>query len=116
MGEGVQIKENPKSTAKKDEAFFCNLLEALVGLDERSLQMLEIGVDLTLYEDPLHKVIEGLVYKHYGEFRAQIMMWWVLAIQEKTSSNTLTLKTEDGDEYVVNTPKQLYKVLKKLID
>jgi len=116
MGEGVQIKENPKSAAKNDEAFFCNLLEALVGLDERSLQMLEIGVDLTLYEDPLHKIIEGLVYKHYGEVKARVMMWWVLTIQDKTPSDAITLKFENDKEYVVNTPKQLYKVLKKITD
>jgi len=114
MGDGAQIKENSKSLRRKDEAFFCGLLETLVHLDERSLQMLEVGVDLTLYEDPLHKVIEGLVYKHYGEVKAQIIMWWVLAIQEKNDGNTLTLKTEDSEEHVVNTPKQLYRVLKKL--
>lgn len=114
MGEGVQIRENPKSVAKKEEDFFCNLMEALVGLDQRSLQMLEVGVDLTLYEDPFHQIIEGMIYRHYGEVKAQIIMWWLLAVQENDGVKNLTLKVDDDKEHNINTPKQLYKVLKKV--
>ena len=114
MGEGVQIKENAKSKRKKEEEFFCNLKEALVSIDQRTLQMLEVGVDLTLYEDPYQQIVEGLIYKHYGEVKAQIIMWWLLAVQESDGAKNLTLKFDDEKEHIINTPKQLYKVLKKI--
>jgi len=114
MGEGVQITENPKSLERKEEEFFCNLLEAITTLDERTLQLLEIGIDLTLYEDPLHHIIEGLIYKYYGQVKAQIIMWWVLSYPEKEKGKNLTLRLNDGKEHIINTPKQLYRVLKKI--
>jgi len=115
LGDGVQIKENARSRRKRDEDFFCMLLKSLSSLDQRTLQMLEFGVDLTLYEDPYSQIIESFIYKHYGEIKAQIIMWWMLASQENRDGSNLTLKLdEDEEDHVINTPKQLYKVLKKV--
>lgn len=115
LGDGVQIKENAKSRRKRDEDFFCMLLKSLISLDQRALQMLDNGVNLTLYEDPYNQIIESFIYKHYGEIKAQIIMWWMLASQEDGDGSDLTLKLdEEDDDHVINTPRQLYKVLKKI--
>jgi hypothetical protein len=77
--------------------------------------MLEYGVDLTIYEDSYNQLLESFIYKYYGEVKAQIIIWWLLVSQEKENGEKLTLKlSEDGKEFVVNTPKQLYKILLKI--
>ena len=115
MGCGMKIEESPASKRKKEESFFCGLLERLVELDKRTLQMLEYGVDLMIYEDSYNQLLESFIYKYYGEVKAQIIIWWLLVSQEKENGEKLTLKlSEDGKEFVVNTPKQLYKILLKI--
>lgn len=115
MGEKTSMEESVKSKRKKEEEFFYSLMEVLPTLNQRYQPLYELGLDLSIYDDPFHKVIESLVYRYYGELKAQVMMWWVM-IQELEDENNLTLKLEDGKEYVVNTSKQLYRVLKKLED
>jgi hypothetical protein len=115
MGSGMKIEESLASKRKKDEKFFCGLLERLVELDQRTLQMLEYGVDLTIYDDFYNQVLESFIYKHYGEVKAQIIIWWLLSSQDKEKGIDLTLKlNEESNEFIVNTPKQLYRVLLKL--
>jgi DNA-binding PadR family transcriptional regulator len=59
--------------------------------------------------------LESFIYKHYGEVKAQIIIWWLLSSQEKEKGIDLTLKlNEESNEFIVNTPKQLYRVLLKL--
>lgn len=116
MGEGVQINESAQSVRKNEEQFFCDLMEVIISLDERSLQMLNVGIDLTLYEDPFHQIIESFMYKYYGEVKAGVILWWLLTHQENNGRSNLTLQIGEGDdmkEYVANTPKQLWKALKK---
>ena len=115
MGSGMKIEENPASKRKKEEKFFCELLERLVELDQRTLQMLNYGIDLTIYDDFYNQILESFIHKYYGEIKAQIIIWWLISSQEKEKGIDLTLKlNEESNEFIVNTPKQLYKVLLKL--
>lgn len=115
MGGGAQIKENPKSLEKKEEVFFCKLIDSLIALDERTITFLDGGVDLTIYDDLYHQIIEEFIYKYYGRVKTQVIMWWLISIQEIEKKGNLSLKVgEEEVEYIVNTPKQLYKVLGKI--
>ena len=115
MGSGMKIEENHASKRKKEEKFFCELLERLVELDQRTLQMLNYGIDLTIYDDFHNQILESFIHKYYGEIKAQIIIWWLISSQEKEKGINLTLKlNEESNEFIVNTPKQLYKVLLKL--
>ena len=112
---GAQIKENPKSLEKKEEVFFCKLIDSLIALDERTITFLDGGVDLTIYDDLYHQIIEEFIYKYYGRVKTQVIMWWLISIQEIEKKGNLSLKVgEEEVEYIVNTPKQLYKVLSKI--
>ena len=113
MGEGVQVKESQKSINKKDKAFFVNLINILMELEQRTEGLLEFGVDLILYEEPLHLIIESLIYKNYGHIKGELIYWWV-SEKLKNSGKNLTLKGTDGEEYSINTPLQLYMALQKI--
>tara|TARA_R110001592_G_scaffold154133_3_gene383067 strand:+ start:3786 stop:4148 length:363 start_codon:yes stop_codon:yes gene_type:complete len=116
MGEGVQINESAKSVRKNEEQYFCDFLNVLIELDERSIHMMNSGVDLALYEDPFHQIIEAFIYKYYGEVKAGVILWWMITYHDNSGKSNLTLKIGEGvneKEYIVNTPKQLWKALKK---
>ena len=114
MGEGVKIKENPKSKEKKDKTFFITLISVIQDLDERTLSMMDVGIDLSDYENPFMSIIEGLVYKHYGDLGGEIIFWWLAEIHNKDEGKNLTIQIGEDDEIVINTPLQLYNALKKL--
>ena len=74
LGEGVNIKESRKSKIKKDREFFVYLVNTLVEIDSRTDHLITLGVDLINYEDPYHNIIEGLVFKHYGDVEGEVIM------------------------------------------
>ncbi len=113
LGEGVSIKETRKSVIKKDRDFFTNLVTALVEIDSRTETLIELGVDLITYEDPYHTIIEGLIFKHYGPIKGEIIMWW-LSEKRLPERKNMTLLGNDGVDYPINTPIQLYQSLKKV--
>jgi len=113
LGEGVSIKESKKSIIKKDREFFIYLVETLVELDNRTDQLIKLGIDLITYEDPYHNIIEGLVFKHYGNIGGEVIMWW-LSEKRLPEGKNMTLQGYDGVDYPVNTPIQLYTILKKI--
>ncbi len=113
LGEGVNIKETRKSVIKKDRDFFTNLVTALVEIDSRTEILIKLGVDLITYEDPYHTIIEGLIFKHYGPIKGEIIMWW-LSEKRLPERKNMTLLGNDGVDYPINTPIQLYQSLKKV--
>lgn len=113
LGEGVNIKETKKSVFKKDRDFFTNLVTALIEMDSRSELLIKLGVDLILYEDPYHTIIEGFIFKHYGEIKGEIIMWW-LGEKRSPKGKNMTLQGEDGLDYPINTAIQLYQALNKV--
>lgn len=113
LGEGVSIKETRKSVIKKDRDFFTNLVTALVEIDSRTETLIKLGVDLITYEDPYHTIIEGLIFKHYGPIKGEIIMWW-LSEKRLPERKNMTLLGNDGVDYPINTPIQLYQSLKKV--
>ena len=113
LGDGVSIKESKKSLARKDREFFVNLVSALIEIDNRTEMLLELGVDLILYEDPYHNIMESFIFKHYGPVKAEIVMWW-LSEKMKKGNKSITLQGVGGNDYPINTPKQLYDALKKV--
>lgn len=113
LGEGVSIKETRKSVIKKDRDFFTNLVTSLVEIDSRTEILIKLGVDLITYEDPYHTIIEGLIFKHYGPIKGEIIMWW-LSEKRLPERKNMTLLGNDGVDYPINTPIQLYQSLKKV--
>ena len=103
LGEGVNIKESRKSILKKDRDFFTNLVTALVEIDSRTELLIQLGVDLITYEDPYHSIIEGLIFKHYGPVKGEIIMWW-LSEKRLPEDKNITLQGTDGSDYPMNTP------------
>ena len=77
LGEGVKIKESRKSILKKDREFFITLVTSLMDIDDRTDHLAKMGIDVMVYEDPYHNIIEGFIFKHYGDVEGEIILWWL---------------------------------------
>ena len=118
LGEGVKIKESRKSILKKDRQFFIDLVTSLADLDDRTDHLVKMGIDLMTYEDPYHNIIEGFIFKHYGNVEGEIVMWW-LSEKRLPKEKDMVIQDHNGIDHPVNTPIQLYNMIKrvtKLVD
>lgn len=112
IGKGIQVKVKEKSIKKQEEEYFMALIEELCQIDASSAIANSLGINLIEYEDRFIRVFEMTLTKIYGEIKASIILWWVF--ESITSDGELMpLVDEDGKEWVIKTPTQLYKFLKK---
>lgn len=112
IGKGIQIKEKEKPMKKQEEEYFMTLVEELCQIDASSAIANSLGINLVEYENRFIRVFEMTLTKIYGETKASIILWWVF--ESITSDGELMpLVDEDGKEWVIKTPTQLYKFLKK---
>ena len=112
IGKGIQVKVKEKSIKKQEEEYFMTLIEELCQIDASSAIANSLGINLIEYEDRFIRVFEMTLTKIYGEIKASIILWWVF--ESITSDGELMpLVDEDGKEWIIKTPTQLYKFLKK---
>jgi len=121
---GLELKFSPQKTSKhreKEETIF--MLEILKEKFEQILDLkLLYGIDLDFFINGIMCVNEYFINKIYGETINKIIMWWIYEgyeIDEDYHTLTKTknrfIKDEGGKIYKVNTPKQLYNFIKKLM-
>jgi hypothetical protein len=111
MGPGIGMIESEKSFKKKEEAFFLELIESLKAIEVNSVAADNLGISLVMYEELHLTAIELLLKQIFGEFKSNLVMWWVFE-QITEEGDIITLIDKDGKEYVLKTPLQLYKFLK----
>lgn len=112
IGKGLNIKKQSdnKSKADKDEDLFLELVEELSKLEAKSIAAEELGINVVVYETDFYNVIEKLMVQTYGEFGAALTILYCFETSE--NEKEVNLKDEDGKEYSIKTPKQLYKFIK----
>lgn len=114
-GLNIKVEENKKTLENKHRKFFLKILNVLTSIQERSDKVFsEYGINLLAYEDLYFKVIEDLIYEHYGEKVAEVMFWWV-GIGKIEDEEDFYIKSEETNEKIkVKTAIQVYNTCKKL--
>jgi hypothetical protein len=118
-------KREDKSKKQGAKSKFINLVTLFDSLDKRSFEIESFGIDMSDYEDAHFTLIENLIFEIYGEWKTQLIMWYVYERLDE-EGNLLPLfvsevdeETEDedeeeGEEVYIKTPEQLYDFIKKL--
>lgn len=128
FGKNLNIKKREEKGKKlTPKSKFVAIVEALDDLDKRSVSLNALGVDTTNYEDPFFSTIEYLVHEIYGDWKTELIMWYVydrfdeegnlnpLLVQEEDENGNLPDEEDDmGEEVFIETPEQLYSFIKKL--
>ena len=112
IGKGINIKESPKTTKNKEKELFYNIITELCRLEAKSQIISSAGVNMMEYEEGYIFVIKLLLQKCYGEFKTQIIMWWVFESIDPDGVVS-ALVDENKKEHIINTKEELYKFLKR---
>ena len=112
IGKGIDIQENKKSEKLKEKNFFFDLISELCQMEAKSQIISTSGINVMEYEEGYLKIINALLEKHFGEAKTQIIMWWVFE-SINPEGKISALVDENNKEYIINTPDELYKFLKK---
>ena len=114
-GNNLQIKESSKSLEKKKKSNFIKIVTQFKQVWKTSNELgTEYGVNLVSYEDKYYRIIESLIYEHYGKWAGEIIMWWVYEVEDPKKETYYVYDKDNKVKHPVKTIAQLYTTLKKM--
>ena len=114
-GDNLQIKESSKSLEKKKKSNFIKIITRFKQVWKTSNELgTEYGVNLVSYEDKYYRIIEGLMFEHYGKWAGEIIMWWVYEVEDPKKETYYVYDKDNKVKHPVKTIAQLYTTLKKM--
>lgn len=113
-GEGLDIKESPKTEAERELALFIDTIETLEHIWHAEHELHEdYGIDLLGFSQFYYHAIENLVIAKYGYDMADVIWWWVLD-RFDADGELLGVEMENGEVHMLETPLDLWKFLQSL--
>lgn len=109
-GEGSSLVENTKSIKLREKQSFMSLLEILSYIDDRTMEMENLGINLLEFESPYFKIIEDLLVSKYGPTGASLIIWWCTE-RKMIEEKTYNFISEDGTNTMISSATQLYKFI-----
>jgi len=114
FGLGLDIKESPKTEAERELALFVDTIETLEHIWHAEHELHDdYGIDLLGFNQYHYHAIENLIIAKYGYDKAEVIWWWILD-RFAEDGELLGVETEDGEVYLLETPKDLWELLKKM--
>ena len=114
-GNNLQIKESSKSLEKKKKANFIKIITQFKNVWKVSNELgSEYGVNLVNYEDKYYRIIENLIFEHYGKWAGKIIMWWIYEVDDPKKETYYVYDKDHKIKHPVKSVSQLYTTLKKM--
>jgi hypothetical protein len=116
---GKNIKVNQKKKEASEKEMFVDLVNLFDECNKRTEALEQTFLlGISTYEEPLFIVIENLLIMHYGEWKAEIVLWWVYDRYDE-EGNLLPIELNFQDEnkqenIIVETVEQLWDLIKKI--
>jgi hypothetical protein len=76
-----------------------------------------LQVDFWNYEEHFYHIIEDLIYLHFEEWKAELILWYVYdRIDAEGNILDLEITPEDkpAKKYKLKTPEDLWKIIEKI--
>ena len=114
-GKNLQIKESYKSIEKKKKEIFVEILTQFKQVWKISNELgSEYGVNLVGYEDKYYRIIESLIFEHYGKWAGEIIMRWIYEVDDPKKETYHVYDKDNKTKHQVKSVSQLYTTLKKM--
>lgn len=114
FGLGLEIKESPKTEAEREEVIFIDTIETIEHIWHAEHELHgDYGIDLLGFTQYYYHIIENLIIAKYGYDKAEVIWWWVLD-RFAEDGELLGVETTDGKIHMLETPKDLWELLKKM--
>lgn len=113
----ARISPNRKSLKNKKDQSLLSTIENLCEVEAYVEAVNNFGVNLFGLEEKYVNIVHNLLVENYDEETAKIIIWWVfesISIDGEILPISIKDKGEEK-EFVLKTPSQLVKFLKKYI-
>lgn len=117
FGKNLNIKQKTPPSSNNTKAFFVDVVTLFDGLCQRSEEMDSFGINMETYDDGFYILIENLILKTYGEWKTELVLWYVYDRFNENEELTPLAIQEDGkeeEEVFVEDPEQLWNLIKRI--
>jgi hypothetical protein len=118
FGTKLRVTDSSKNAESKEKLLFIRLVTELDNCWIRtSFLHSQLKVDFWNYEEHFYHIIEDLIYLHFDEWKADLILWFVYD-RIDAEGNILDLEiTPEGKpakKYKLKTAEELWKIIEKI--
>jgi hypothetical protein len=116
FGKNLNLKQKQPSSSNT-KSFFVDIITLLDGVYQRTVEMDSFGINMETYDDGFYTLIENLILKIYGEWKTELVMWYVydrFDDNEQLMPLLLQEEEQEEEEVFIETPEQLWDLIKKI--
>ena len=117
FGKNVNIKSKQKGLSEKE--LFIDIINVFDECNQRTEDLEETYMmGISNYDEAFYLMIENLLYIHYGEWKTDIILWWVYD-RFGPEGEIMAIELNDHDSnsaesVIVETAEQLWSFLKRI--
>jgi hypothetical protein len=117
FGKNVNIKPK-KQKGLSEKEIFIDIVSLLDECFERSTSLEKHGFGIASYEEPFYIAIENLMFLKYGEWKTDIVLWWIYD-RFNEEGEIMPIKLNDHvenkeEDVLIETVDQLWEFLKRI--
>jgi len=118
FGTKLRVTDSSKNAENKEKLLFIRLVTELDNCWIRtSFLHSQLQVDFWNYEEHFYHIIEDLIYLHFDEWKADLILWFVYdRIDAEGNILDLEITPEDkpAKKYKLKTAEELWKIIEKI--
>jgi hypothetical protein len=110
------VRRKKRSESEKKLELFKQIIYSLEEVQTRSyLAGYELNIDLSNYDEKFLEIIDGLLYINYGKDCYDLITFYLLdRINPEDGSINPVIIDETGEEVILNTPYDLYNLMRRV--
>ena len=117
FGKNLLLKKRNNPISEKE--VFCDIIDTLEENMVRLEQLHKLGLDLINYEDSFYIVIESLLQLYYGEWKTEIIQWYLYDRKNWETGEIGMLEwtnedTNESKEVIVKCSSDLWDVIQEI--
>jgi len=116
---GKNLKVEPKKKGLSEKELFIDIISVFDECNQRTEDLEETYMmGISNYDEAFYLMIENLLYIHYGEWKTDIILWWVYD-RFGPEGEIMAIELNDHDSnskesVIVETAEQLWSLLKRI--
>jgi len=116
---GKNLKIQPKKKGINEKDLFIDIINVFDECNNRTEELEEkYAFGIYNYDEAFYLMVENLLYIHYGEWKTDIILWWVYD-RFGPEGEVMAIELNDHDtnskeSVVVETAEQLWNFLKRI--
>ena len=118
FGNKLRLAKTAKSKENEAKLVFVSIVTQLEACWIRTNFLhTQLNVDFWNYEEHFYHIIEDLIYLHFEEWKAELILWYVydrIDGEGKILDLEITAEGKPPKKYKLKTPEELWKLIEKI--